>query len=290
MKPLVIVIPYFGQWPFWFDAYLESCRFNPGVDWVFYTDCGIPEDKPENTEFIEISFTDYKKLASDRLNINFCPDSPYKLCDLKPALGYVHSDKLEGYKFWAFGDIDVVYGDLLSYFSPMMQQYDCISTHVTRISGHLCILKNIDDMLTAFMQVPGWRQALSNPEHQCFDERHFSRLFIKHKNWPKILRRLVDKFNPLRERSLFHESYSTPNCRINWRDGSFDFPSSWHWKRGSLTNNLDGTREYPYLHFMHWKSNVWPHVDDKTLLFQFRRGESLVVDESGFKLLEKSDR
>jgi hypothetical protein len=25
-----------------------------------------------------------------------------------------------------------------------------------------------------------------------------------------------------------------------------------------LTNNLDGARTFPYLHFMHWKGGAWP--------------------------------
>jgi Family of unknown function (DUF6625) len=288
MKPLVIVIPYFGEWPFWFAAYLESCRYNPQVDWVFYTDCGVPENKPDNTEFIEISFADYKKLISQRLGIDFCPESPYKLCDLKPALGFVHSDKLEGYEFWAFGDIDIVYGDLLAYYHPLMQQYDCISTHVTRISGHLCVMKNNQEMLTAFKQVSNWQAALANPEHQCFDERHFTRLFIKRKNWPKWVRKILDGSNSLRSKSLFHEAFTTPNCRHNWHDETNDFPLSWYWKEGSLTNSRDGAREYPYLHFMYWKGDVWPKVEDKSKLFEVSQGDNLLIEEGGFKVLDDS--
>ncbi len=40
------VIPYFGNWPFWFPFFLESCRANPSINWIFHTDCGIPADLP----------------------------------------------------------------------------------------------------------------------------------------------------------------------------------------------------------------------------------------------------
>ena len=32
----------------------------------------------------------------------------------------------------------------------------------------------------------------------------------------------------------------------------------WYWKKGKLTNDKDEEREFPYLHFMHWKGGDWP--------------------------------
>lgn len=31
---ITLVLPYFGQWPFWFDFFLLSCRRNPSVQWL----------------------------------------------------------------------------------------------------------------------------------------------------------------------------------------------------------------------------------------------------------------
>ena len=39
---LLFLIPYFGRWPFWMPFFLQSCRFNPDVQWLFFTDCGTP--------------------------------------------------------------------------------------------------------------------------------------------------------------------------------------------------------------------------------------------------------
>ncbi|WP_371417607.1 DUF6625 family protein [Anabaena sp. UHCC 0187] len=35
---IAIIIVYFGQWPVWFPAFLESCRYNSSVNWLFFTD------------------------------------------------------------------------------------------------------------------------------------------------------------------------------------------------------------------------------------------------------------
>jgi hypothetical protein len=181
------------------------------------------------------------------------------LCDIKPALGYIHADRLEGFDFWGFSDIDLIYGNLRAYFSAeRLARFDLLSTHERRISGHLCLLRNSSRMREAFMQVPDWQRAFQQAEHLAFDEGAFSRLFIRRKNWPEGLRRLLDLFNPWRRRSEFVEAFSTPSARVPWLGGGFDFPTRWTWRQGRLTNERDGGREFPYFHFITWKGDFWP--------------------------------
>lgn len=267
LQRILIVIPYFGKWPFWMPFFLEGCRCNPTIDWLLFSDCGIPAGCPANVRVEDVSFDDYCRLASNRLKIDFRPASPYKLCDLKPALGHIHEDSLNGYDFWAFGDIDVIYGDLRSYFKDSrLGRYDLISTHARRISGHLCLLRNSTRMREAFMSAGGWQTALSQPEHCGFDEGKFSRLFIRHKNWPEAFRRIFDVGNPWRRSSDFSESFSTPHGRVPWTDGSLNFPGRWFWREGRLTNDLDGERIFPYFHFIGWKVHEWSKRDPAGLV------------------------
>jgi hypothetical protein len=263
---LLFLIPYFGRWPFWMPFFLQSCRFNPDVQWLFFTDCGTPPDAPDNVRFRAMSFADYCAQVSARLGIDFRPHSPYKLCDLKPALGHVHAEELEGFDFWGFSDIDLVYGDLRGYFSTeRLQRFDLLSTHERRVSGHLCLLRNNARMREAFMKVLGWQAKLASSAHNAFDEGAFSRLFIRHKSWPAPLRRLADACNPWRRSSEFVEAFSTPNGRVAWHDGSFDFPQRWIWQRGRLYNDRDGVRQFPYFHFIGWKCDFWPTHGDHEL-------------------------
>lgn len=256
---IILLIPYFGKWPAWFDFFLLSCEYNPTVQWKFYTDCHVPDIAPRNVRFQYITFAEYKEKVSLELDISFNPQNPYKLCDLKPALGFIHEEDVEGYDFWGFSDIDLVYGDLRRYFTAeKLDRYDFFSTHARRVSGHLCLMRNTVKMRTAFMNVKKWRQLLSDNTHHAFDESAFSRIFIKRKNFPKPLYNLVGKLNPWRRRSEFVEAFSTPNAGVPWVDGSFNFPKKWLWEQGSLTNDLTGGREYPYLHFYGWKKDFWP--------------------------------
>lgn len=259
MNPTVcFVIPYFGQWPFWFSFFLRSCQTNHDISWILYSDCPIPDELPSNVRIITTSYSDYCDRVSDTLKINFRPLSPYKLCDLKPALGYVHEEELKGFDFWAFGDIDLVYGNLRSHFtSDRLARYEIIVTHERRVSGHCCLLRNSSFMQTAFMQVANWKELLSNPRHQWFDESAFSHLFIRHKNWPRTLSKITRPFSRWARSIDNVEAFTTPYGKIPWVDGSRDYPQQWFWNEGRLTNDRDGGREFPYFHFVVWKKFFW---------------------------------
>lgn len=259
---LCLIVPYFGRWPFWFDFFLASCRWNPGIDWLFFTDCGMPATVPPNVRFVEIGFAEYCQQVSERLNIRFMPENAYKLCDLKPALGEIHADELADYDYFGFGDVDVIWGDLQGWLYPRLHNHDCVSTHATRISGHLCAFRNTQALRTAFRHAPQWKSCLENPRHTRFDEAQFSKVFLRYKNWPAWFRRCMDCTDMYRRRALFEECFSTPGCRISWHDGSRRFPSAWFCTPDGLRNDIDGERTFPYLHFLDWKrgwKNASPH-------------------------------
>lgn len=283
---ILFLVPYFGRWPFWMPFFLETCRFNPDIDWLLFSDCGAPPSLPRNVRLRACTFASYCQLVSARLGIEFAPDDPYKLCDIKPALGHIHAAELSGYDFWGFSDIDLVYGDLRAYFTPeRLARFELLSTHARRISGHLCLLRNSARMREAFMAVPGWRERFSAKAHNAFDEGAFSRLFVRRKNWPAPLRRLFDQCNPWRRRSEFVEAFTTPDGRIAWHDGSERFPTRWIWRQGRLTNDRDREREFPYFHFINWKSRIWSGLPVERLLPDARLagGTAWSVTADGFR-------
>lgn len=286
---IVFLIPYFGAWPFWMPMFLRGCAANQTIDWLFFTDCGIPAEAPANVRFEEMSFAEYCDLVSARLGIRFAPDNPYKLCDIKPALGYVHADRLDGYDFWAFGDIDVVYGDLRRYFNAeRLQSRDLFATHERRISGHLCLVRNNQKMLEAFKQIPRWQERYSDPEHHALDEGAFSRLFIRHKNWPEWARRIAARFNDWYQRSEFTEAHSTFTVMP---DGTRVDPEVWYSDDGRLSNSTLGKAvELPYLHFMVWKNQQWKGRDPETLFApDIANSPSWEVSAQGWRIAVAGD-
>lgn len=283
---ILFIIPYFGRWPFWMPFFLESCRRNPDIDWLLFSDCGVPENLAPNVRVESISFTDYCQFVSQRLGIDFAPKAAYKLCDIKPALGYIHVDRLGGYDFWAFGDIDVVYGDLRSYFTAeRLAGYGLFSTHERRVAGHLCLIRNTARKREVFMRIENWRERFADQEHHALDEGAFSRIFLWRKNFPKPLFNLVGKFNPWRRRSEFTEAFSTPGCLIKWHDGGDHFPHRWYWRNGLLTNDRDGDRSFPYFHFVSWKRNQWSQLPDPDpeSMRKLAAEPAWVIDANGFQ-------
>jgi hypothetical protein len=237
---LVILCPYFGRWPSWINFFIESCKWNPEVQWLFYTDCGQPDNRASNVHIMPTSFNDYKALVRDRLCIAFNPSNPYKLCDLRPCLGWLHEREIVDFSFFGFGDIDVIYGNISKFYSPVtLADLDVISHHADLLSGHLALFRNTPDIRHAFERIPRYREFLAAPNYANLDEVKYMSVF----------------FDPsATERKRFAEAHSNNLGWRGWHDGTMNYPNHWFWRRGSLTNECDGDRDFLYLHFIRWKS------------------------------------
>lgn len=284
---LKVIIPYFGQWPFWMPLFVRSCELNPSVSWVLITDCGEPKNCPKNVQVRHLSFVDYCEKVSSALGIKFSPKGAYKLCDIRPAFAEIHAEELEDATHWAFGDIDVVYGNLERYLEGRdTKEYDVLSMHARRLSGHLTIFRNSEDINSAYRRVENWKAIMQDPMHRAFDERGFSKIFLRHKNSPNFVRHLASIFDPWLRRAEFCEAYTTPNAKISWRDGTMSFPETWYWKNGRIWNDRDSELCYPYFHFMVWKK-AWgalPCLDPE----QVRRDALWAFSERGIERMEIS--
>jgi hypothetical protein len=240
------------------NFFIESCKANPSVDWIFYTDCGEPENRAPNLRYRAMSFGEYCALASDRIGLPFRPDGPYKLVDLKPAWGQIHADDIRGYDFYGYCDIDVIFGDIRRFYGDeLLGRYQLLSTHPERVSGHLALFENSELMLQAFRRIADWEERVSAGGYRAVAENRFTKVFLPRKRHPGWLRRVYGVLSPYWRRNYFHEQFSTVLSPRLWHDGSRDHPEVWFWKGGRLTNERDGDREFLYLHFMNWKSGRW---------------------------------
>jgi len=258
MKPwLIMFVLYFGRWPEWIDLFVESCKWNPSVRWRIYTDCGEPENKADNVEFVHLSFDDYKALVRERLSIAFDPPTPYKLCDLRPCVAHIHERDVAGFRFFGYGDLDVVYGNIRSFYSDdVLARANVLSTHPERLSGHFAVLRNTPAFRRAYERIPNYRTLLEQPHSASMDEDHFSEVFLP-SDKPLGSSRVIDDLDPCRRGLRFVEQHSTVLSPRKWHDGTMNYPQKWFWRRGRLTNERDGDREFLYLHFMRWQSDRW---------------------------------
>lgn len=173
MKTICLVIPYFGKWPRWFNFFLESCKYNPTVDWLFYTDCVVPKKSPKNVRFVKAKFSDFTQLASEKLEQGLNLSSPYKLCDLKPAYGVIFEDYLKKYDFWGCGDIDLIYGDIRKFITEdLLEKHDIINCQKEYISAHFLLFKNCDRINRLYAK-GDYKRVFRSKEYYNFDESNF---------------------------------------------------------------------------------------------------------------------
>jgi len=171
MKKICFVIPYFGKWPRWFLIFLETCRYNPTVNWLFFTDCRAPRRAPNNVRFVKTNLKETVKRTARRLNLPVAIDDPYKLTDFKPAYGVIFGDDLQEFDFWGHTDIDVIWGDIRKFLSEdVLAEYDVISGRKEFMTGHFALFRNREDINRLYEKSPDFRKIFSSDEHFAFTE------------------------------------------------------------------------------------------------------------------------
>ena len=116
MKKILLILPYFGKWPVWFDAFLTSVDKNDTIDWLIPTDCLIPESYPANITFLKTTLKEINVLINSTIQCNVTI-SAKKFCDLKPAFGEIFQEYITSYDFWGITDLDIIYGDIRKFIT-----------------------------------------------------------------------------------------------------------------------------------------------------------------------------
>lgn len=263
-KRVAIISPYFGKFPIWFDLFLYSCSKNPTIDFIFITDCEIPQNVYKNTKFIRSDFDSYCSKVSKILSINFNHKDPYKLCDLKPFYGIIHKDELKEYDFWGFGDCDLIYGNLEIIINQLnLSKYDFITTHNDRIAGHFTIIRNDSKFTNQCMLIPHWKEKLEDLKHYALDEEDFCDvIYPTLKNIKRIYRYLIKPLGLMRRdtffralniffcnkftKILFKECFTTPLPKKT---------DEWIYDLNTGSVKKNKKNEIPYIHFLPFKKN-----------------------------------
>ena len=171
----VLVLPYYGEYPIWINAFLRSCAFNPRLKWMIFSDIASPEYQPANVEFIPLKRTDLSDLIFQKTNIRHTLINPHKLCDFKPLYGHIFESYLKEYDYWGHCDMDVIWGDITSFLKKIeFEQYDIISTRPRVICGHFNLYRNLPAINHFYESVPNYRKAFEAIDYQGFDEGFFS--------------------------------------------------------------------------------------------------------------------
>lgn len=170
MTRICFIIPYFGTLPNYFNYWLESVKCNSTIDFIIFTNDKTKYAYPKNVKVFYMEFEQLRGKIQKKFDFEISLDSPYKLCDFKPTYGYVFSEYLRDYDFWGHCDIDLIFGNIRSFFSEeIFEKYDKLLTY-----GHCELYRNTPEINQAFMNdnppFVSYRVVLSSPAIWAFDE------------------------------------------------------------------------------------------------------------------------
>lgn len=231
MKSIVILFPYFGKLPVQYGMWRVSALYNSSVDFMFFTDADV--EPAENIIVHKMLFDDFKQIVQKAFDFSIILDRPYKLCEYKQSYGYILQDYIKKYDFWGFGDLDLVYGDLRSFFT------EDVLTHKFLLGwGHLTLLHNDEDTNKYFMKkVDGYqnyKDAFTTSKITFFDEYGYNGC--------------SDKWRDCR----------SEDCWLEWPFDNASKPKqSYHFN--SLTRG--------------WQQVIFEHIDNKLYMLRFYHGQ-----------------
>lgn len=167
---VTFLIPYFGKLPNYFDLFLKSCEYNIGYRWVVFTDDKTIRNWPNNVSCVFMTFEELKERIQSKFDFEIKITEPHKLCDYKPAYGYIFEEYLEDADYWGHCDIDTILGNLDFFLSDLLK---CNYAKLFCL-GHMELYKNTYENNRVFMLPIGerylYKESFSSSKTTVFDE------------------------------------------------------------------------------------------------------------------------
>ncbi len=166
---IAVIVTWFGPLPVYFPAWLRSAEMNPDIDFYLFFDSEV-KTASKNIHVILTTLEAEIKRAESKLRVGkLSVGSPYKFCDLRPFFGVVYDSYISDYDFWAYCDIDLVFGNIRSFLTDeILEKYDRFYEW-----GHLSVFRNCPKMNHLF-DLPGGvftkEEALYRSEKVFYEE------------------------------------------------------------------------------------------------------------------------
>ena len=181
MFKILLICPFFGEFPkFQFPLWLQSCKYNPSINWLVVTDDKTKYDYPLNVKVLYTEWEEFTKRVKSCFDFHVTLDRPYKLCDYKPLYGIIFKDEIEGYDFWGYTDSsDTVYGNLRKFLTEELlskSEKVCKLGHFTlfrntpEINARYSLKTNYDTTFKDVFSVDTYLDIFSTDNSLAFDE------------------------------------------------------------------------------------------------------------------------
>lgn len=251
MPSKILILPYFGNFPPFFDFFIESMKSNVNIDLLIFSDQDISVSS-NNIKVIKMTFGEIRDIIKAKFSDDICLESPYKLCDYRPAYGYIFNDHIKGYDYWGHCDCDLIFGNL-SLLEPYFDKgYERIGEY-----GHLIFYRNNEKVNNYFRtlrapNVPSWEEVTHNTKGYSFDEHGGMGILCEVNNIYRINDRLFDDI-------IFYRKKFFSRRKFKDRDSNPRIPIYFEYYNGHLirhykVDNKWSSDESLYVHFQ--KRNI----------------------------------
>lgn len=164
---LALVLCYFGPLPNYADLFFNSVRANPEIDFILVTD-QLVKEPPANLKIKQLTLPALRAKFQRKISFPIRLHQPYKICDYRPAFGWLLADWLKDYRYWGYCDLDQVMGRLAKFVpASLLAKYDKLYQN-----GHLTIFRNTVTNNLRFMARGGmdYRRVFQTDVACVFDE------------------------------------------------------------------------------------------------------------------------
>jgi hypothetical protein len=163
MNNKIVITPFFGELPPWFDKFKEN--FNKtlgrqGYAWLFTDD-----------------LADFNQRCKNILGFE-SPIEPGggKLWDYRGCLGLLYEEEIKGFEFWATMDFDMCFGNVNKWFTDeLLAEIDVWSNHHSYVNGCWSLYRNTPEVNNLFKRFAAWEKVLQHPVATGWIENKYSR-------------------------------------------------------------------------------------------------------------------
>ncbi|MET3026627.1 DUF6625 family protein [Flavobacterium sp. UW10123] len=280
MKKISLINIYIGKTPWFFKFFLKSCEANPMVDFFVFTDQTMDYPVTYNVKIIPFSLSDFNQLATKKLGFDIDVKKGYKLCDFRPAFGFLFSEYLTEYDFWGITDIDVIYGRIREFITDeVLEEYDIICVRHAFITACCMLYRNNGYINNLYTKSKDYKAIFTSSKNYAFDETNFENgnsFFEIHDIFKRnceieSIQHVIVKEGDLGNLKAHFDLLlvdGTPG-KLKWENGIFSY---------------DGKFEFMLYHLLYYKCNIfannslkWNQIPDVFYIdkFDYRKTDSI---------------
>jgi hypothetical protein len=167
-RKIIVIVIWIGRLPSGFPFWLATARKQPFTI-AMVTDQPQPEDC-KDIIWVPTSLAKLRKQISNVLGFDASLAYSYKVCDYRAIYGLIFSDLVEGYDYWGFCDLDLIFGDMEKVLdNALMESPDKVFQR-----AHFSLYKNTATVNEAFSKYKeiDYKYIFKNPRYCMFDEWH----------------------------------------------------------------------------------------------------------------------